>query len=98
MINARHFDAALKYCNKISHERPMTAKRAAIVALRTEAENLLKESQAAENVFNETCEELTNNYLNEEKVLDLPYETVGGIHVVLKNAKLSLNKFKVIRN
>lgn len=70
MINARHFDAALKYCNKISHERPMTAKRAAIVALRTEAENLLKESQAAENVFNETCEELTNNYLNEEKVLD----------------------------
>ena len=70
MLSLRHIEAALAYCNKIAKERPRAAKRAAIVALKKEAENMLEESIAAEEIFNKTCQNLENSYLNENNILD----------------------------
>ncbi|MBQ9787677.1 MAG: hypothetical protein IJW33_05865 [Lentisphaeria bacterium] len=69
MLSSRHFDSALKYCEKIAQERPATAKRATIIALKKEAENMLADSITAKKIFDDTCTELEKKYLNPENIL-----------------------------
>lgn len=70
MVSARHFDAALQYCDKIAQERPATAKRAALVALRKEVEGLCSEAAAAAGTFEDISQKLRKTYFNTAKILD----------------------------
>ena len=76
MVTARHFDAALQYCDKIAQDRPATAKRAAIVALRKEIEGLRKEAAAAAETFDDICQKLRAAYFNTARILDQDVETL----------------------